>query len=298
MKLLLDTDIGSDIDDAICLAYLLAQPACKLLGVTTVTGAASARARMASALCRLAGHDIPIHPGAEHPLLIPQRQPEAPQAGALETWPHASEFAAGEAVTFLRDTIRAHPGEVTLLAIGPMTNVALLFATYPETAGLLKGLRLMCGAFGTGRAPVTHPEWNARVDPHAAAVVYRTPVRVHRSVGLDVTMQVQLSADEVRRRFTHPLLRPVRDFAEVWFKQRPLITFHDPLAAVALFDESLVTFERGTAAVELTDDANAGQTHWSAAGSGPHDVGPHEVGSGVDAERFFDRLFAVLPMTA
>ena len=54
-KVLLDTDIGSDIDDAVCLAYLLAQPECELLGITTVTGEAEKRARMASALCKVAG---------------------------------------------------------------------------------------------------------------------------------------------------------------------------------------------------------------------------------------------------
>jgi len=65
-------------------------------------------------------------------------------------------------VTFLRDAIRANPGDVTLLAIGPMTNVGLLFATYPETAGLLKGLQLMCGAFGSGQPMQPPAEWNAR----------------------------------------------------------------------------------------------------------------------------------------
>ena len=59
IKILLDTDIGSDIDDSICLAYLLAQPNCELLGITTVTGEAKNRAMMASALCKVAGKDIP-----------------------------------------------------------------------------------------------------------------------------------------------------------------------------------------------------------------------------------------------
>ena len=82
-KVLLDTDIGSDIDDAVCLAYLLAQPACDLLGITTVSGEADKRAMMASALCRVAGVEIPIFPGAEEPLLVPQKQTRAPQAAVL-----------------------------------------------------------------------------------------------------------------------------------------------------------------------------------------------------------------------
>jgi len=63
-----------------------------------------------------------------------------------------------------------------------------------------------------------------RCDPHAAAVVYRAPARLHRSIGLDVTLQVQMRRDEVERRFRHPLLRPVLDFAGYWFKHQPLMT--------------------------------------------------------------------------
>ena len=77
-KLLLDTDIGSDIDDAVCLAYLLAQKECELLGVTTVTGEAVKRAMMADAMCQVAGREVPILPGLEAPLLIASRQPHAP----------------------------------------------------------------------------------------------------------------------------------------------------------------------------------------------------------------------------
>ncbi|MBM4082680.1 MAG: nucleoside hydrolase, partial [Planctomycetes bacterium] len=82
-KVILDTDIGSDIDDAVCLAYLLAQPECELLGITTVTGEADKRAMMASALCKVAGKSVPIFPGVEKPLLIQLKQRQAPQAAAL-----------------------------------------------------------------------------------------------------------------------------------------------------------------------------------------------------------------------
>src|SRR5947209_1529089 len=108
IKLLLDTDIGSDIDDAVALAYLLAQPECELLGITTVTGQALQRAQLASALCLNAGYDIPIYPGRELPLLGQQRQPLAPQAAALGRWRHTADFPHREAVPFLRQTIRAH----------------------------------------------------------------------------------------------------------------------------------------------------------------------------------------------
>ena len=288
MKILLDTDIGSDIDDAVCLAYLLANPGCELLGITTVSGEAELRARMASALCRAAGKDAPIYPGRQEPLLAGLKwQPKCPQAAALARWPHESGFPKGQAIEFLRRTIRAHPGEVTLLAIGPLTNVAALFAADEEIPALLKGLVLMCGVF-TNRLPGVGPlEWNAMLDPGATAIVYRQRPAVFRSIGLDVTCQVRLPAETVRRRFQSGLLRPVLDFAEVWFRQVEQITFHDPLAAATIFDDRICTFERGRVDVELASARLPGMTHWTAEPNGPH-----EAALGVDAQRFFEHYFS------
>ena len=78
-KLLLDTDIGSSIDDAVCLAYLLAQSECELLGITTVSGDTVQRAMLASVMCKAAGKDIPIFPGAAVPLLVISQQPDVPR---------------------------------------------------------------------------------------------------------------------------------------------------------------------------------------------------------------------------
>lgn len=287
MKVLLDTDIGSDIDDAICLAYLLARPDCELLGITTVTGEPERRAMLASAICKAAGREVPIFPGAPRPLLAAVRQPHASQAVALERWPHETSFPAGRAIGFMRDVIRSHPGEVTLLTIGPLTNVALLFTLDPEIPHLLKALYMMVGSFARNETGM-RLEWNALNDPHAAAVVYNARPPIHRSIGLDVTVQVRMHADEVRRRFQTPRLRPVLDMAEVWFRERPEIVFHDPLAAATIFDEEICAYERGVVEVELVSARLAGLTHFS-----PAPDGPHEVATTVDAERFFREYFAV-----
>ena len=287
-KILLDTDIGSDIDDAVCLAYLLAQPHCELLGITTVTGEAKRRASIASALCKVAGKDTPIFPGAEEPLLVRQAQREAPQAAALARWAHETEFPRGQAVEFLRQTIHAHPGEVTLLTIGPLTNVALLFKADAEIPSLLKGLVMMCGFFTSRLPQISRPDWNAKLDPHATAIVYQSPVRVHRSVGLDVTCQVTMGAKQVQERFQTELLRPVLDFAQIWFERViDKITFHDPLAAATIFDDQICAFEKGDVQIEMKDDGLLGMTHWEPGG------GRYEVALEVDTARFFDHYFSV-----
>ena len=286
--LLLDTDIGSDIDDALALAYLLAQKRCRLLGVTTVTGEPDRRAALASALCRVAGRDVPIHAGSPAPFLVAQRQPVAPQAEALARWPHQASWPAGTAVEFLRQEIRRHPGEVTLLGIGPLTNIGLLFTVDPEIPSLLKALVLMCGAFTAEGQRARAVEWNAQLDPHAAAVVYRAPVPVHRSIGLDVTLRVSLSADEVRPRLDRPLLRPVLDFAEIWFRRTTSLVFHDPLAAVTLFEPGVCAFERGTVTVDIGNSPAAGTTAWT-----PTAGGIHEIATAVQPAAFFASFFGV-----
>ena len=118
---------------------------------------------------------------------------------------------------------------------------------------------MMIGSFSSGIVfEGMRWEWNALNDPHATAIVYKAQPKIHRSVGLDVTLQVQMEAAEVRRRFQTPLLRPVLDMAEVWFQMRPEVTFHDPLAAVSIFDPQVCTYTRGQVDVELLSTAVAG----------------------------------------
>src|SRR5437773_4443121 len=93
LPLIFDTDIGSDIDDAIALAYLLKQPRCDLLGITTVTGQPQVRAQLSDAVCRAFGRqEVPVHSGAAQPLLGAQLQPEVPQKAVLPKWPHREKF--------------------------------------------------------------------------------------------------------------------------------------------------------------------------------------------------------------
>jgi inosine-uridine nucleoside N-ribohydrolase len=288
-KILLDTDIGTDVDDAVCLAYLLSQPDCELLGITTVTGEAEKRASLASVLCQAAGKDIPIYPGADRPMQGAQRQPIAQQAAALPRWPHQTNFPMNQAVDFLADTIRAHPGEVTLLTIGPLTNAGLLFSTYPDVAELLAGLVMMGGNFDETGPEQERVEWNIAGDLLASEITYSAPVRLHRSLGLNVTQKVMMSAEDVRKEFTAPLMRPVLDLAEIWFAGfYPFIVFHDPLAAATIFEPDLCTYQQGTVTLDKID--KPGRTIWQ-----PGETkSPHQVAMAVDVERYFNHFFNVV----
>ena len=289
IKVLLDTDIGTDIDDAVALAYLLCQPRCDLLGITTCTGEADKRAEMASAICRNVGRgDIPVHVGCTQAMLIDIPQKIAHQAPALRDWDRQRDFPANTAVDFLRKTIRANPGQVTLLTIGPLTNIGVLFALDPEIPSLLKQFVLMCGRFFEGMGG----EWNAYNDPHATAIAYGNgcqsrPAR-HISYGLDVTTKCQMPADEARRRFTAKALKPVSDFAEIWFKERPQITFHDPLAAACIFAPDICEYRPGKVTVPV-EGPTAGWTLFKG-----ESEGPHQAACKVDSQRFFQHYFEIV----
>ncbi len=297
IPILLDTDIGSDIDDALALAYLLRQPRCELVGITTVSGEPQHRAALADAVCRAGGRtDIPIHAGTAQPLLVQQNQPHAPQAAALASgdWPHR-EFAPNTALGFLRETIHARPGEITLLAIGPLTNIALLFALAPEVPRLLKEVVLMGGWYFDR----PQPEWNIRCDPHAAAMVFAAPIPRLTAVGIDVTQHCRMPAGECRRRFAEaggPLV-PVAAFAEVWFQNMPEITFHDPLAAALIFEPPLCVTESRQVSVELTSPLRPGQTYLDWAdrhNPEPNPARPQQIAASVDASAFFNHYFAIV----
>jgi purine nucleosidase len=210
--------------------------------------------------------------------------PTAAQAEVLNDRTDLRAFQSNTAVDFLRQTIRSRPGEITLLSIGPLTNLALLFAIDPEIPGMLKQLVMMCGVFvGAQRL-----EYNAIVDPHATAIVYNAAVQPNLSIGLDVTTQCRIEKDECRRRLRGGPLDVVAAMAEVWFSHGVgHITFHDPLAGAVVFVPEICCYEDGLAEVELLSRQVPGMLHWTP--SAPPT--PHRIAVGVDVQRFFGHYF-------
>ncbi len=280
VKILLDTDIGSDIDDAVCLAYLLANPGCELLGITTVSGEPVKRAMIASAICKAAGRKIPIYPGEANPLVIEQKQKTAPQAKALAKWSHDTSFPQRKATGFLKETIEANPGEIILLTIGPLTNIAELFRQYPGSAGLLKGVVVMGGDFKDKGI-----EWNIMLDPEAAEIIFKADLKAVRIIGLNVTEKLTMNKDEVREKFQKGTLKCVLDFSGSWFENNDKITFHDPLAAASVFDGTICGYEKGKLAVDVKDKGRTSLIR--------DDKGLHEAAMTVDAGRFFEHYFSM-----
>lgn len=290
IKLLLDTDIGSDIDDALTLCYLLSNPRCDLLGITTVTGEPEKRAELAHQICVENGHFLPIFPGASEPLQGTQLQPIAQLTADLKTTRFNGSSSPDDAIDFLHKTIISNPGEITLLCIGALTNIALLFTRYPEAATKLKQLVLMCGVFHYKLPGLQNmkSEWNASVDPVASSIVYSSGVHVHRSVGLDVTCQLVIRKEIAREYFDVKSLRAILPLIDR-FTYHKCVTFHDPLAAVTVFEQDVCRFLKGRVIVNGTSEDVPGKTFWEA--KRPH---LHEVASEVNAPLFFRHFFETL----
>lgn len=280
IPILLDTDPGNDIDDAVAISYLLKQPRCELVGITTVSGPVAKRAAIAEVLCRSVGRkDVPIVAGRSEVLSYGQGQPWCAQYEPIEHLPHSLDYAENQAVDFLRKTIRSRPGEIVLVSIGPFMNLALLFALDPEIPFLLRGLYTMAGKFFVGN----EPEWNCLIDPVATAMVAKAPRPEHFWFGLDVTTRCTMEPAEVEARFKGQPLETVVPMAHNWFSHTKKMVFHDPLAVATIFRPDLCRFKSGKVHV----DARSGATYFT------EGVGNDRVASDVDVDGFFDEYFSV-----
>ena len=203
-KIIIDTDPG--IDDAMAIFYALASPELEVVGLTTVFGNAHTETCTVNALrlLEIAGRsDIPVAAGARRPLATDFRGPADfvhgvdgqgdAQLGAPTTAPIALDAAH-----FIVQQVMAAPGEITLVPIGPLTNIALALLLEPDLAANMAGMVLMGGnAFCGGNASPA-AEANILNDPEAADIVFgaRCPIVM---AGLDVTEATTMSADELDR---------------------------------------------------------------------------------------------------
>lgn len=260
-KVLVDTDIGGDIDDALTLAYLLREPECQLLGITTVCGESEKRASIADALCKAAGKTVPIVAGLDTTLQPVPVYPTPAGQAALKDWPH-DVYSKGDAVAFLRQMIEAHPHEIYLLGIGNMTNIASLFQTYPETVGLLAGFYVMNGYFGQESLPDSTWNWNSWADPRASQISFQARVKEFKVFPLEVTetLSIPAAAAETWLPANDDLMRAVYAFGGAWLTSSRLLTLHDPLAAVSLFYPNLCRYVQGSVSVERHNPQQMGAT--------------------------------------
>ncbi|MEK3787323.1 nucleoside hydrolase [Paenibacillus sp. FSL K6-1230] len=289
-KILLDTDIGGDIDDALCLAYLLKEPQCNLVGITTVCGEPEKRAAIASAICKTVKRDIPIVAGLDTTLQPVPVYPTPDGATALPNWEH-DIYEKSDAPAFMYEMIRDNPHEIVLLGIGNMTNIATLFNTYPDAPSLLRGLYMMNGYFGQEELPEAYYNWNSWADPLASHIVFASKVAINRAITLEITDKLTIEAAKAGKLLlaNSDLMKAVFDFGNSWLESSNKLTLHDPLAAVCIFHPDVCQFEKGFVRVETREEAFMGGTSFQ-----PAQHGNVELSREVDKERFYQILSSTL----
>jgi len=270
VPIILDTDIGGDIDDALALALALQSPELDVLAVTTVADDTATRARLAWKELGLYGRrDIPVAAGAGETLVGPYgNRPTPPQFQALDLQDADPPAARRRATDLIIETLMASPRKVTLVPIGPMTNIALALKEEPRIKQRIERIVMMGGAFD-----LLIPEYNIRRDYLASAIVFHSGVPI-TAVGLDVTLKCKLQgADLARlRQAAHPSAQFLMRLIDLWQGGRAdrYPTLHDPLAVAVAFLPDLVETQLGRVSVETVgSNATKGLTVFTPAKDPP-----------------------------
>ncbi len=239
MKIILDTDIGDDIDDVYALALLATRPNVQLLGVTTAWGQTKERAELAAKFLKVIGRtDVPVYAGRRGEFKIRDQY----------LWAQGYTgrgIKSEEAVAFLKRSIDQHPGEITLVAIGPLVNIGDLLTRYPDVKPKLKRIVIMGGSVHVGYNNQAPPvaEWNIKCDPAAARIVYESGVPLVMA-GLEVTTMMQIDAVRQKKLYAcgTPLTDALSALTHLWGS--PVPTLYDPVAVAYALGEAHCDEER------------------------------------------------------
>ncbi len=264
-NLIVDCDPGHDDAVAILLAYRHAD----LLGVTTVAGNAPLEHTTSNALALLGFIDapVPVHSGADAPLAGASRDATHVHGktgfGGVELPAPERTVASGDAVGFLIDQSRGN-ADLWIVAIGPLTNIAIAIRKDPDFARRIAGLSIMGGSTNAGNATPT-AEFNIWADPEAAKVVFNSGARL-KMCGLNLTRQFKTSDERLRQ------LRGSRAgelvgqlYAYMHTRMEELVgerraALHDPCAVLALTHPHLFEFAQLHVDVEVEGELTRGMT--------------------------------------
>lgn len=251
INVIIDTDIGGDIDDAFALCLAMRSPEVRILGVTTVFQDTVKRARIAARLLRLGGlPKVPVAAGARCPLkndrLYGQKIDfsESPVA-YVEDYDGEEYLSDISAKDFIIKTLENTREPIAIVTLGALTNIAQVLMERPDLKERIYFISMMGGAFFCRNVS----EFNFSCDPEAAELVIHSGIDI-RCVGLDVTFQCMLDRENVRLlcEHQHPCIKMLMDMKKAWGHD---VYLHDPLALAVTFQKDLVTLRKIACEIEL-----------------------------------------------
>src|SRR6476646_2109221 len=290
-SIILDCDPG--IDDALAIAFAHGHPGIELAGITTL------------AVCEFTGAaGTPVTPGCAGPLLRPaldarQVHGDSGLGGAVLP-PAAASPAPGHAIDYIVDTVRAAPGEITLVATGPLTNIALAVKREPRLADWVRGFVIMGGSAGRGNVTPA-AEYNIWADPEAAAAVFRAGWTV-TMLGLDVTLRTGATEAVLRRMSelgqlgTGLLLPALEQYHSESEPTGPAV--HDVCAVAWVAEPDLFGLVPARVQVEVAGQFTAGMTVTDFDFPGEVGSANAQVAMRIDADRFWDVTLATYARVA
>jgi len=255
-KIIIDTDIGDDIDDALAIALALNSSELDIIGITTVFRNTALRTKLAIKLLEIFDRkDIPVVKGIEKPIindwdknLIPPQSEILKEDIKLDT--------SIDAIDFIIEKLMNSEEKITLVTIGPLTNIAIALIKEPKIKDKTE-IFMMGGMYSRAI-----PEWNINCDPEAARVVFDSGIPI-TMVGLDVTLRCKLEeeASNKIKSFGNKRTNFLYELITLWqggSQRLPIL--HDPLAVASFIDESLVKKEKMYVKIETRGEFTRGVT--------------------------------------
>ena len=318
-RIIIDTDPG--IDDAMAIFLALRSPELKVEAITAVCGNVPLDLTLPNALrlVEIAGRtDVPVAAGASHPLLrrlVTSGHVHGVNGLAGVEFPEPKIKAVHEtAPEIIRRIVRENPGEITIVAVGPLTNVAMALRADPELASMIPAIAIMGGSLSGGNITPA-AEFNFYVDPEAARIVFDANIPL-TMVGLDVTRKCLVSEQHIKQleAASNPVSQAAGKIMRATYERMrhggevTEIALHDALAVASLIDPGVITRKDYYVEVETFGEWTAGQTlgydgHGPVRKSPPMETSAPEpqpaevpfkpnaqVAVGVDPDRFFRLL--------
>ena len=290
MRIFLDTDIGTNIDDSFALVYLLKKAKESLIGVSTVSGDTGFRAKIAGSIIADENFQIPVMAGNEKPLFGKHKHGST----ALFNEPFGSHSFMGNISgmkpwDFLAEKVTEFPGQIDVICIGPLTNLAIFSDKFPDQFQKLRSIRMMSGIFRPVENYHKKLETNANYDPHALKNILLKAGFPIYMVGVDVTINTRCDFDAMESILQDSGYETLFSQLIQFKSQRNVLILHDLLVAVSLF-EDIIKYDAGNVKVELLQLDRMGETTYL------EEPGNYEryIAVDIDVDKFWQEIETVL----